>query len=983
MTFPTDTETRKLAAIMFTDIKGFSKKMADNETGAFELLKTHDALLRVLTAKFDGRVIKSIGDSFMIDFASAVNAVRCAIEAQKRFSHFNKGKSEFDRIEIRVGVHLGDVIIRGEDIIGDGVNVASRIEAITAPNRICISQDVYQQVRNKIPLKVFSLGPQRLKNIPEPVEVYEILIDSIPELSVPSTKAKEAQAHHQDELGQKQESEEANEAKQVEEAKQRAKKGFEKKEEELKKKIAEHYANAESYFAEGKLNEAEAELHSIYQLDPQQRVTTERKRAEEEQEKTAQVYIEKARDFLSRGQLEAAEGEVNEIFRMFPLHVGAQQLLMQIEEERYRAEEKERSKRVEAVSKQVSKEERRVEELLERSHVLLQEENFTEAKEVIQEILFIDPNNSGARRFEESIRQAEQAKAEMMRIQAEQLQEEQHLQELTKLQQKVEEQRKRQVSILTKKEADKKYKRLGYIAAALLVIVAAFYNIPRVLEWIFPKTASIAIMRFTNNVRDTNDVDLFDVLPVLLAEDFAQCEHLTVISPSSSLLFIPEQANLGKIASIVAAEYVLIGTIQEERGRYTVLIRLFIPSQQKIATIGSVEGTLLTLNAMRTKILQKVLERLEVKSKLPEIAQPTNLNAFAKYLKGLRLMQVKSGIAIDSAITVLRSAVQTDPTLGMALGTLADAELRAFQTTSNQRYLRQAVEHAQQTFRINSNNSSAHRVLAENYALTQNYSESLSSYTQSLILQPQNPDCYRGLSRLALIAGKYEDADSYASRALLYDPKNAESYFTLAITQHMKQEYLSAENSYQQALLLGEYDSLMTTDFIQNVWVGEDHYNKVISFCQQMLQKAPKDYRYHYWMGRSYQFLLQVKPAQEEFEVGLNLALQSIELNANDAHAFAYVGLFYSRLGKFPEGESAMKRALQIDSTSYKLLFLQANLYSIQRNKQKVLNALDIALQHQYEFSALVDPDLSFIIREPEYIPAITRKIEGSWPTSK
>ena len=212
MIFPTDVETRKLTAIMFTDIKGFSKKMAKSETDAFELLKTHDALLRVLAAKFDGRVIKSIGDSFMIDFASAVNAVRCAIEAQKRFSHFNKEKSELDKIEIRVGIHLGDVIIRDEDIIGDGVNIASRIEAMAGPNRIWISQDVYQQVRNKIPLRVFPLGHQQLKNIPEHVEVYEILIDNIAEFATPSAKALETLAHNQEELAQKVETEEALEA---------------------------------------------------------------------------------------------------------------------------------------------------------------------------------------------------------------------------------------------------------------------------------------------------------------------------------------------------------------------------------------------------------------------------------------------------------------------------------------------------------------------------------------------------------------------------------------------------------------------------------------------------------------------------------------------------------------------------------------------------------------------------------------------------
>src|SRR5512135_1792878 len=98
-----DAGSRKLAAVMFTDIKGFSMKMAQNETAAFELLRTHDALMRVIASKFEGKVVKSIGDSFMVDFASAVNAVKAAIDAQKRFWTFNNGKSDFDRIEIRIG----------------------------------------------------------------------------------------------------------------------------------------------------------------------------------------------------------------------------------------------------------------------------------------------------------------------------------------------------------------------------------------------------------------------------------------------------------------------------------------------------------------------------------------------------------------------------------------------------------------------------------------------------------------------------------------------------------------------------------------------------------------------------------------------------------------------------------------------------------------------------------------------------------------
>ena len=551
MKFPSDIETRKLTAIMFTDIKGFSQKMAKNETIAFELLKTHDALLRVLAAKFDGRVIKSIGDSFMIDFASAVNAVRCAIEAQKRFSHFNKDKSELDKIEIRVGIHLGDVIIRDEDIIGDGVNIASRIEAMAGPNRIWISQDVYQQIRNKIELRVFPLGPQQLKNIPEPIEVYEILIDSIPAFATPSAKALETLAHNQEDLAQRVETEEAIEARNVEEAKQRAKQGFGKKEEDHQKEIADHYSKAEQYFEEGKTSEAEAELNKIYQIDPQQRINAEHKKEAEAQEKKMQEYLQKASELFTEGQLDAAENTVNEIFRLRPLHVGAQQLLAQIEEERYRIEERNRTRRLEDAPKQISQEERHVEELMEQARALLQEEKFTEATFTLHELFAIDPNHSGARRLEETIRQTEQAKAELLRIQAKQAQEEQHLHKLAKLQQKVEEQRQRQVLVRQQSTEKAQQKRWYYIAAAFILLCVGVFGIPKLLDLIFPKKASIAILQVMNTPRDTSTIDIFDALPVLLAEDFSRCEHLTVIAPSSSLVYPPDQSHFQKITSLL------------------------------------------------------------------------------------------------------------------------------------------------------------------------------------------------------------------------------------------------------------------------------------------------------------------------------------------------------------------------------------------------------------------------------------------------
>jgi len=445
MAIPSEMPTRKTAAIMFTDIAGFSKKLAENESRAFELLKTHDALIRVLTAKFDGKVLKSLGDSFIIEFLQAVNAVKCAVEIQKRFWNFNRGKADLDTIRLRAGIHLGEVIIRQGDILGEGITIASRIEALTEPNRICISLDVYDHVKNSLPLHVFDMGALELKDISRKVEVYEVLIDSIPELSQPSPSAKQVSSVQKITIAASREAEELREANRIEETKQRLLNDQTKADEERKKNIAAHYSRAETYFQNGQLKEAEQELAEIAKLDPQQRPPTEQQRQEEESVRVVEGHLSKARASFTEGNLDAAEEEVNEIFRLLPLHVGAQQLLMQIEEERYNQEEKKRIDQTKAVIKQISDEELKVEGLLGKVRTLLQEEKFSEATFVLHELFLIDPNHSGGRRLEETIRQAEQAKAELQRIQADKAHEEQQLQDLAKLQKKVEEQRQRQI----------------------------------------------------------------------------------------------------------------------------------------------------------------------------------------------------------------------------------------------------------------------------------------------------------------------------------------------------------------------------------------------------------------------------------------------------------------------------------------------------------------------------------------------------------
>ncbi len=980
MTNPSEIRTEKISAIMFTDIAGFSEKLSEDEVRAFDLLKTHDALIRVLTAKFDGKVIKSLGDSFMVEFPSGTNAVKCAVEIQKRFWNFNRGKTESDTIRVRVGIHLSETSVRHGDVLGTDTAIVSRIEAMTEPNRICISLEVYEHIKNALPLRVFKVGLIELKDLSRLVEVYEVLIDSIPELAQPSATAQQVSLSQQNTVAIKREEEEFLEAKRIEETKQRLLGDQAKTEETRKKKIAVHYTRAEIFFEAGALEKAEHELAEIAKLDPQQRPPTERERQEKESEQIIQEHLIKAREFLAIKELDSAETEVNEIFRILPLHVGAQQLLMQIEEERYRKEERKRARQAETSIKQVTEEERKIEALLEQGQTLLQEEKFSEATFVLHDLFLIDPNHSGGRRLEERIRQAEQAKAEFQRINAEQLPEEHHFQELVTLQKKVEDQIQRKIEAPRKIIWKPKSKKPFQIAIVIISVLATIFILVKTIDWLFPKHASIAILRFTNSTSEPNDMDLLDALPILLAEDFARCSHLTVIAPSSSLLNTSDPAHLQKIASNLQVEYLLVGTIQENDGRYSIQLGLLTPDEEKATNIGTVEGTLSTLSEMRTAILQMVLDKTGVRSELPLILQPGNTDALAEYMKGIHLMRQKSGMEVDSARISLQTALQIDPSLCIAYGALADLQIRTFQTMDDPQFLQSATEYAQRALRCSPNNALAYQVLATSNRLSQNYFSALSSINQSMALRPQNPECYRELALLSLIARRFDDAASYASSALHYDPINLESYFTVGLVQQMKQDYFAAENSYQRALPPGDNNSMRMAYYVQNVWIGEGNFDKVIRYCKQMIQVSPDNYRYYYWAGRAYQLSLQISTAQEWLTKGVAIAEQAIDDDPNDAIAHTYAGLIYSRLGKFPEGEAAMNKAMRLDSSSAEVLFRIADLYSIQRNKQKAIASLQKAVHRQYDFAEILNPDLSFIALDPEFLSSVTQKIDGQWP---
>ncbi len=159
---------------MFTDMVGFSALAQRNEALALELLEEQRTLLRQAFLKHRGREIKTIGDGFLVEFASAVAAVNCAVELQETLARRQDDVSDDRRFQIRIGIHLGDVLPRGADIVGDGVNIAARVEPLAGPGGIAVTQQVFDQVYNKVPWPLSPIGKVTLKNIERPIDVYRI-----------------------------------------------------------------------------------------------------------------------------------------------------------------------------------------------------------------------------------------------------------------------------------------------------------------------------------------------------------------------------------------------------------------------------------------------------------------------------------------------------------------------------------------------------------------------------------------------------------------------------------------------------------------------------------------------------------------------------------------------------------------------------------------------------------------------------------------
>ena len=184
---PADRIQRKLTTILAADVEGYSRLMRADEEATLKTLGEYRDIIDALIARHEGRVFSTGGDSVLAEFGSAVEAVRCAISCQEEIANRNAELPDDRKLMFRIGINVGDVMVRDDDLFGDGVNVAARLEGLAQPGGICVASSVFEQVKHKLSVGFEDLGPQEVKNISEPVSAYRLVLDSVSGLATTET----------------------------------------------------------------------------------------------------------------------------------------------------------------------------------------------------------------------------------------------------------------------------------------------------------------------------------------------------------------------------------------------------------------------------------------------------------------------------------------------------------------------------------------------------------------------------------------------------------------------------------------------------------------------------------------------------------------------------------------------------------------------------------------------------------------------------
>ncbi len=979
---PEEEATRKLAAVMFTDIKGFSRKMAENEAGAFDLLKKHDALMRVLTTKYGGRVIKSIGDSFMIDFGSVVNAVKCSIEAQKKFHSYNSGKSEFDRIEIRIGIHLGDVIIRGDDIIGDGVNVASRVESITEPTRICISGDVFNQVRNKMSLKTFRIGQITLKNIPEPVEIHEILIEEIPAFADPSPSAVEHSRSTLVEVGAKRERDEKHEARKVEEAKQRAAAG-QMNEQERKRLVEEYYARAEKYYQLGHIAEAEAELKKIDDLDPTFGISETKRKTEEEHESKAQKFLQTARELIAQGKLADAERETNRVFEYFPLHVGAQQVLLRIEEERYRIEQESRAKQVEKSRKSQEEarqqEQQKIEDLITAVRFQMDQRNYTQAVYTLRDIYKLDPNNFTARELEQEIKLKQEHRTEEdHQIAEEQAQRNAEARQIV-MQRRAEEQRVAKPVVEEPKRRPFPTKRVLQVVGGLLVAGTVAIVAPLVWRLLFPVTLEVTALAFAPANDEATGDPLLSAIPSIILKDVARLEHVEARCMAPSASADSGMSSIGSIASALNVRHVLTGTVARSGETYEVTLRLVNAATQEPMMNRRFRTTIAGIDQFRSQAILALIQDVGLDAVPDNLPLPfvdgTGLGA---YLEARSYLDRDDAQLLDSARSRMSGLADSSADFPAARAVRAEATARLVRFgLLPETALISATNWVQDALRDDALRPEVQRAASVVALAGRRFGTALVASQRALELDPFQPECNRIIAEILLTTGDVAGSTAALDRAAVIDPQHPRTLFLKGLLLHWKGDNPGAADLYEKAIAAGGPETFITAQYLASAWLRGTRPPALVEFYRQRADGSSEPYRAQYLLGRA--FAEQLDSAEVHFNAGLSAAAAAIERDPQNTSALIYQALLYARIGKFGEAGTSLSRVMEGEDLTPTQWYRIANVYTLIQKKDEALKALKFAVDRRLDLAEALNPDFGSIKDDPEFRALFARSLsDGS-----
>jgi class 3 adenylate cyclase/TolB-like protein/Flp pilus assembly protein TadD len=959
--------SRKLAAVMFTDISSFSQKLAENESSAMALLKSYDGLMRILSMRFGGRVLKCVGDLFMIDFKSSVNAVRCAVEAQQRFWTYNQSRPQKERIEIRSGIHMGDVLVQDDNIVGECVTLASLIEALAEPNRILISHDIYQQIKNKLPYKVFSLGPLSFSGMPEKTEVYEILIDDIPELAVPSSGSLLIQEKHQVDPMLHPETEEAQH---VEQIRQKVLQQEFESEKKRKKELEYLYAKAEKSVQRGNLDEAEKTLKEALKLNaPAVEVQAQ---APDPKEAEAQKFYANAKDFVEKGALQEAEDEAKKIFQIYPLHLGAQQLLLQIDDIRQKQEKAERADS-EQKEKPLDENEQKIAQLLETVRDLIEREEFQEAMFKLRELYLINPNHQEARLTEVALHEAERARGERLRNEAIQAEEVQRQLRLERIHKELKEKRERKTIARQKKHAAQYSRRTKKIIASVIGLLVLAGAVIKAIDYYFPKTASIAVVRFTSGTLSGTESDLLKAFPKLLADDISRCEHITVAAPFSTLSLEPSAAHLKTIARTMQAQYIVTGSIEKSQKGYFISCSVVDQDDHSILCSLKMDAEITDFYRVQNALVESLIKNLDLRSAVPVLERPTaSPEAYDLYLRGVAVLPSVDRQMLQISAELFESALRRDRTLSDARLQAAACYYQLFDLTLKKEYLSQAEAMMHVPMQLKTNDPLAASLAARSLRYAGSIRKAKISIDEILRSAPSFAPAHEENVSILLREGKEEEAFQQAKILNSLDPRNPKTLYLLGLTSQFKHADSEAVDYYGKSIRLGYPDAELTLNLISQAQLNCGKTAQSINYYKEQLRASPNDYRLYYKIGQAHQWATQIETAQRWLKDGLTLVKEILDKNPLDAQAHAGAALFLSRLGEFSDGQAEINRALAVDSTNTEILFYAADMYSIQKNKPKALAFLKKALASDYRYAELLNIDLSFVAGDPDFRAAIT-----------